>query len=95
MPYLIIKSKYNSNISVNMLGHFVLFIKKYIKDYICFAMKPNELSTIYSSCYVCDIFNTINNNGGINDEKLNFILDFERKYKEYTIIIVEKKPFPF
>lgn len=78
--YVIIKNKNNKHINTNLMGYFKLFINKYIDNEIThFTIYTNKMNIVYSNYLY------------INSEKQCEILinEFENKYNNFTIEIVE------
>ncbi len=78
--YIVIRNKYHKNIPINLMGHFKVFIKKYIDNDIYFIMKPENMYVIYSSYIINE-----------NQNEYNILIcDFERKYNDYIIYLSDK-----
>jgi hypothetical protein len=75
--YLTIKNKNNKHINTNLMGHFKLFINKYIDNVIThFTIYINKMDSIHSNFVY------------INSEQFKILInDFENKYNNLTITI--------
>lgn len=86
MPYIIIKNRHNKLISINLMGHFKIFIQKYTNDVnLYFTMLYDKYDTCYSN-YV-----KIINLASHEDE--NIINNFEKKYKDFTMELSDTSAF--
>lgn len=77
--YITIQHRHSQPITINMMGHFKLFLQKYNNNIasLYFTMHPDQCSIIDSN-WCIDIIN-----------ELEIIHQFESKYKEFILIVYQ------